>query len=298
MCNCRAGATNAIPGLAEAYVDSAPIIIFSGQVDYKQTTHKTKLKNIRTFGTAEINIIPIVKPLTKYCEILKNPNDVDYVLNKALHIAKSARPGPVWIDVPLNVQKAKINKKKLKKYKIISDKKYKNKKKISQILKYLEKSKRPIILCGGGVRSSNTFKNLKKIINLKKIPTFFSRAAQDLCSHDDKFIFGLAGIKGSRYCKKIMTESDLIISLGCRFAPQLVGHEFNVFKKAKVVSIDITEDELNKKGVKIDLKVNLDLRVFIPLFLKELMKNKEIKNFLEWNKYCEKKKKVLISIKS
>ena len=121
------GATNAIPGLAEAYVDSAPIIIFSGQVDYKQTTHKTKLKNIRTFGTAEINIIPIVKPLTKYCEILKNPNDVDYVLNKALHIAKSARPGPVWIDVPLNVQKAKINK-KLKKYKITQIKNIKIKK--------------------------------------------------------------------------------------------------------------------------------------------------------------------------
>jgi len=144
-----------------------------------------------------------------------------------------------------------------------------------------------MILCGGGVRSSNTFKILKKIINLKKIPTFFSRAAQDLCSHNDKYIFGLAGIKGSRFCKKIMMESDLVISLGCRFAPQLVGHEFNVFKKAKVISVDIIKDELNKKGIKIDLKVNLDLKYFMPLFLKGLKNNKEIKHFLEWNKYCE-----------
>ena len=111
------GATNAIPGLAEAYVDSAPIIVISGQVDFKQTTNSTKLKNIRTFGTAEIDIIPIVKPLTKYCEILKNPNDVEYVFKKAIDIAQSGRPGPVWIDIPLNVQRAKINFAKLKKYK-------------------------------------------------------------------------------------------------------------------------------------------------------------------------------------
>ena len=111
------GATNALPGLAEAYVDSAPIMVISGQVDYKQTTHSTKLKNIRTFGTAEINIIPIVRPLTKYAEIIKNPNDVKYVLEKAFFLAKNGRPGPVWIDVPLDVQKKVINVKNLKAFK-------------------------------------------------------------------------------------------------------------------------------------------------------------------------------------
>ena len=112
------GATNAIPGLAEAFVDSAPILVISGQVDLKQTTYNTKLKNIRTFGTAEINIIPIIRPLTKYAEIIKNPNDIRYILEKAFFIAQDQRPGPVWIDVPLNVQKAKINFRKLRKYKI------------------------------------------------------------------------------------------------------------------------------------------------------------------------------------
>ena len=110
------GATNAIPGLAEAFVDSAPILVISGQVDLKQTTYNTKLKNIRTFGTAEINIIPIVKPLTKYAEIIKNPKDVKYILEKAFFIAQDQRPGPVWIDIPLNIQKSKINVKKLKKF--------------------------------------------------------------------------------------------------------------------------------------------------------------------------------------
>ena len=103
------GATNALPGLAEAYVDSSPIVILSGQVDYKQTTHSTNSKKIRSFGTAEINIIPIVKPLTKYAEIIKNPLDVKYIIQKAFHLASSGRKGPVWIDIPLNVQKAKID---------------------------------------------------------------------------------------------------------------------------------------------------------------------------------------------
>ena len=286
------GATNAIPGLAEAYVDSAPIIVFSGQVDYKQTTNSTNLKNIRTFGTAEIDIIPIVKPLTKYCEILKNPNDVDFVLNKAIDLALSGRPGPVWIDVPLNVQRAKINFKKLKKYKKRKNKII-NKKEIDKVVKSLTSSKRPLIVCGGGVKSSNTFQNLKKIINLKKIPTFFSRAASDLCSHDDKFIYGLAGIKGSRYCKKIMMESDLIIGLGCRFSPQLVGHEFDVFKKAKVIAVDITKEEMKKKGIKIDIKINCDLKYFLPKLLKKLSNNKKIKQFNYWNSYCQKIKNTL-----
>jgi acetolactate synthase-1/2/3 large subunit len=82
------GATNAIPGLAEAFVDSAPILVISGQVDLKQTTYNTKLKNIRTFGTAEINIIPIIRPLTKYAEIIKNPNDIRYILEKLFLLHK------------------------------------------------------------------------------------------------------------------------------------------------------------------------------------------------------------------
>ena len=111
------GATNALPGLAEAFVDSSPIVILSGQVDYKQTTHSTKSEKIRSFGTAEINIIPIVKPLTKYAEIIRNPLDVKYILEKAFFLATSGRQGPVWIDIPLNIQNTKINEKKLKSFK-------------------------------------------------------------------------------------------------------------------------------------------------------------------------------------
>jgi acetolactate synthase-1/2/3 large subunit len=286
------GATNAIPGLAEAFVDSAPILIISGQVDLKQTTYNTRLKNIRTFGTAEINIIPIVRPLTKYAEIIKNPNDVRYILEKAFFIAQDQRPGPVWIDVPLNIQKSKINFKKLKKFIKPTRKEKIKSKKYFKIIKYFNKCKKPILICGGGVKSSNTYKDLKKIINYLKIPVFFSRAAQDLDSHNKKYIFGQTGIKGSRFCKKIMTSADLILSLGCRLSPQLAGHNFEAFSNAKIIAVDVINDELKKKGAKIFLPINEDLKFFIPNFLKILKKNK-INNFKTWFSHCENLKNTM-----
>ena len=225
------GATNAIPGLAEAFVDSAPILVISGQVDLKQTTYNTKLKDIRTFGTAEINIIPIIKPLTKYAEIVKNPNDIKYILEKAFYTALDKRPGPVWIDIPLNIQKSEIDLKNLKSFKKEKIKSNNNKKKIKKIINFLNFKKKPIIICGGGVKASDTYNQIKKIAKLKKIPIFFSRAAQDLDNHNQNLIMGIAGIKGSRYCKKIMQEADLVLGFGCRFSPQLVGHEFEVFNQ-------------------------------------------------------------------
>lgn len=292
------GATNAIPGLAEAFVDSAPILIISGQVDLKQTTYNTKLKNIRTFGTAEINIIPIIKPLTKYAEIIKNPNEIKYVLEKAFFIAQDGRPGPVWIDIPLNIQKAEINLKNLRSFKKLKYfKSNKNDQKINKIFSLLQQTKKPIIICGGGVKYSMTYEYLKKFAKMKKIPIFFSRACQDLDNHEDNLIMGLAGIKGSRYCKKIMTESDLVLGFGCRFAPQLVGHEFDVFKNAKVVSIDVSKDEMSKKGIKIDLQINDDLKYFLPNFVSKIMRQKNINKFNDWLIYCNRLKRELDIVK-
>ena len=112
------GATNALPGLAEAYVDSTPIIVISGQVEKKFTSDNYKKINLRTLGTAEFSITRILKNITKYSKKLINPNDTQYEIEKAIHIAKSGRPGPVWIEIPLDIQSAKINKKKLRKFKI------------------------------------------------------------------------------------------------------------------------------------------------------------------------------------
>lgn len=283
------GSTNAVPGLSEAYVDSSPVLILSGQVDLKHTTIKTKLKKIRTFGTAEINIEPIVKPLTKYAKTIFDPNEIKYHLEKAYHECISGRPGPVWLDIPLDVQSAKINLKKMKGYSVKKEKKYNFNRSIQKIQKYLSKSKKPIIVCGQGVKTSKTFKLLYQKFSKKlRIPIFFTRAANDLCSHKNELILGLAGIKGSKYCKNIMTQSDLVLNFGSRLAPQFVGHSFEAFKRAKIVSVDIEKDELFKKGCPIDLKICANLKFFIPELTK-YFKNEKKLIFSEWSKYCENK---------
>ena len=111
------GATNSVPGLAEAWVDSAPIMIFSGQVEKKQTTNYLKIKNLRTYGTAEINIVPIVKPLTKFAAVINNANDIKYLLEKAFYFCTNGRTGPVWLDIPLDIQSKIIDINKLKSFK-------------------------------------------------------------------------------------------------------------------------------------------------------------------------------------
>ena len=284
------GATNALPGLAEAFVDSSPIVILSGQVDYKQTTHSTQSNKIRSFGTAEINIIPIVKPLTKYAEIIKNPRDVRYILEKAFHLADSGRKGPVWIDIPLNIQKTEINEKKLRSFKVKNNininSKTKLKNNLEKIFKLIQKSHFPILIVGHGVKQSGKISEIKKIINILKIPVIFTRFTNDLVSHDKKFIYGISGIKATKFTKKIMNKADLAISFGCRFSPQFVGHEFKALSKAKVISVDIEKDELNKKGQKIDYPLNYDLKDFLPIFLKFFNK-KKLKNFNLWNNHCK-----------
>ena len=287
------GPTNAVPGLAEAFVDSSPVVVFSGQVDRKHTTIGTKLKNIRTFGTAEINIIPIVKPLTKYAVSIKNEKEIRYVLEKAFYEAQNNRPGPVWIDIPLDIQNKKIIPSKLISFS--KPKKFKNnvkkiKKSVQEIISRVYLAKKPIFVCGQGVKISDTFKQIYNISKKKNIPIFFTRAAQDLCSHAKYNILGQAGIKGTSYCKRIMTQSDLVISFGSRMAPQFAGHNFEAFKNAEVVMVDIEKDELSKKGIRIKQKVNFDLKDFIPVFSKIILKDKKI-NFKEWSRYCNSLKK-------
>ncbi|KKT73023.1 MAG: Thiamine pyrophosphate protein central region [Microgenomates group bacterium GW2011_GWA2_44_7] len=169
------GSTNAVPGLAEAWVDSAPVIVISGQVDKKHTTNYSNLPNLRTFGTAEIDIIPIIKPITKYSVMITKPESIRYHLEKAYFLATSDRPGPVWIDVPQDVQYALINPKKLKGFKPIKAKASYLNKQIKQVLKYLILSKKPLIVAGQGIRQSEAISDFKKLISTLNIPFTLTR---------------------------------------------------------------------------------------------------------------------------
>ena len=286
------GATNAIPGLAEAYVDSAPIVIISGTVEKKFTADDYKNLNIRTLGTAEFSVTRILKGITKYSVSLKNPKNCLYEMQKAIHIAKTGRPGPVWVEVPLDVQSMKIlDVKKLKKF-IIKKKGYKkNISKIKSIVNQINHSKKPVFIIGNGLKQSNQLQNFLKILKKTKIPFVSSRFANDLITHDNKLNMGLLGIKGSLHTKELMDKCDLIISLGCRLAPTLcMGNPETFAKKAKIISINNDSEELKLQLRKIDIKIKSDLQNILP-DLEKYIKNKPIKSFAQWVEECSNLKK-------
>ena len=136
------------------------------------------------------------------------------------------------------------------------------------------------------MHQSNTASLLKRLILKAKIPVIFSRFAQDMFSHDDKYIFGQAGIKGSKYCRHIMNSCDLVLSLGCRLAPQFVGLNFEAFDKAEIIMVDIDKAEIDKLGDSVDYSINSDVK----LFLEEINNKSSDINFPSWDNwinYCD-----------
>jgi acetolactate synthase-1/2/3 large subunit len=281
------GATNALPGLAEAYVDSAPIIVISGQVEKKFSSDTYKKTFFRTLGTAEFSITRVLKDLTKYCVTIKDPYKCLYEIQKCLYLCRSGRPGPVWIEVPLDVQSYKIkNVKKLKKFspKLLRRQNYFHKIKI--LIKLLFSSKKPIFIIGNGVKQSNTKNEFIKLSKKLSIPFLTSRFANDLYSYDVKENMGLSGIKGTLFSKQILDEADLIISLGCRLAPTLVhGNPDNIRKNAQLISVNNDHNELNNPLYNFKISINSDLRTFFKNFNKLISKKKLIKNSL-WLNRC------------
>ena len=199
------GATNALPGLAEAYVDSAPIIILSGQVERKFTTDLYRNYNIRSFGIAEFSITEAIKKFTKYSVTITNPYNCLYELEKAIFLAQEGRKGPVWIEVPLDIQSYKINNtKKLKRFNL--PKKNTENFDLKKFFDYLKKSHKPIFIIGNGVKQSKANKTFSEINNILKIPFLTSRFAFDLYPYSKETNMGLVGIKGQSFNEKNIKE--------------------------------------------------------------------------------------------
>ncbi len=282
------GATNALPGLAEAYVDSAPIIVISGQVEKEFSSDNYKNIFFRTLGTAEFPITRVIKNITKYSVTLKNPYHCLYEIQKALYLSKSGRPGPVWIEIPLDVQSYKIRDvRKLKKFK----KPLTNNKNINvkNFIKLVNDSKNPLFIIGNGIKQSQTSKIFKSFSSYLKIPFLNSRFALDLFPYSLKENMGLLGIKGSLFGDKLIKKSDLIIAMGCRMAPTLsMGNPKKFFQNKKLISINNDKNELENPLYKIDLKIKAELKDFF-LLLNKYKKKFKIKDN-SWLKYCERTK--------
>lgn len=284
------GGTNAITGVYGAFVDSIGMIVLSGQVKLETTVSASKVP-LRQLGDQELDIIPVIKPITKFSKMITKPNDILYDLEKAIYLAKSGRPGPCWLDIPLDIQAAMVDVRKLKRY--VCPKEIENKtqfnNQLSKILLLIKKSKRPVIYCGSGIRLSGRYVYFLKLIDLLNIPVVSSFNSQDVIWEDHKLYIGKAGTVGDRPGNFAVQNSDLLLVLGSRLNIRQVSYNYKMFARAaKIIWVDVDKTELNKHTVKPYLKVHKNLNIFLPRFTQKI-KNK-LKLHEDWLKWCKKRK--------
>ena len=288
------GMINLIQGIACSYFDSIPTIHFSGAV---VTSQLRENKKIRQVGFQEMEVVDLVKPVTKYAVLLKNKNMIRYELEKLVYIATTGRPGPVLMDLPDDIQRANIDPKKLKKFNRPSEK---NKKIqfFNKFSKLIEKSKRPLVVFGNGIKVSKTEKELKKFIKLSRLPFIPTWACLDTLPGKKNNNAGSFGVAATRYGNFAIQNSDLLIVLGSRLPTQVTGSNLKSFApKAKKIVVDIDINELRRtRGLKIDMKINMDLKKFFYQVNKKIQPKKNledwISHFSKWQKkypVCEKK---------
>lgn len=288
------GATNAITGCLCAYMGSIPMLIFSGQVRYPLTVRAQKL-NLRTNGEQEYDICKSVESMTKYSVMIDNPYDIKYHLDKALFLAKNGRPGPTWLDIPLDVQGAMIETDDLKEF--IPNLDFYNQLKqiktdtIELIYDKLMKSKRPVICVGLGVRLANACPDLLILAETLNIPIITHMTTLDVVPNDHSLYAGRSGTTGDRSGNFVIQNSDFLISIGSRLSYKQTGYNHASWaKNAFKIMVDIDEEELKRKYLNIDLAIRCDAKTFIKSMLKFYQNNENIhlNNYDSWISQCKK----------
>lgn len=290
------GATNLITGIADAYYDSTPVIFITGQLN---SYEYNDIPNLRQYGFQETNIVDIVKPITKYAIQIKDANDIAYVLEKAVFEAYNNRPGPVLIDIPMNIQREEINIDELKHFKVEEQEKIDYTSIAKSIIEQINKSDRPILLLGNGIQNdTDGNKEINKLVNQLKIPVLYSMMAKSLLADDNPYNFGFMGTAyGQRYANIIgCKKNDLIVSLGCRMNGRTIGlkrKEFN--PNAQIIRIDIDENELKFKIHENDINYKCDVNQLIKEMNQQLNNLKVIEK-QEWLGVCNTIKEILQNI--
>ena len=285
------GGTNAVTGLCGAWQDSVPCLFISGQVKKKETTNNAKIPGLRQFGVQELDMIPIVKYACKYATTLNDPNKVKYEFEKAVHIAKSGRPGPVWIQIPMDVQSSIIDETKLNGFEHDDVIPTASDAEVDKIIKLLKKSKRPVIIAGQGIRISGAISLLEKFTSKFKIPVVTPFLGIDTIKSDLLQYVGKTGVKGDRPANFAMQNSDLIIAIGTSLHVTVIGYTYKHFaREAKKIVIDIDKKSHKKKTIDIDSFILSDAKKFFEKIIK-FTENETLNDYAKWIKQCNEWKK-------
>ncbi|PIR13739.1 acetolactate synthase [Candidatus Falkowbacteria bacterium CG11_big_fil_rev_8_21_14_0_20_39_10] len=278
------GGTNAITGVMGAWLDSIPMIVISGQV---KTETMGAGKILRQLGDQEINIVDIVRPITKYARTVLTPEDIRSTFEEAANIAMSDRPGPVWIDVPLDVQGAMVNPALLKPFvqtqsreELDADQLHKD---VQKVLTNIFQAKRPVLFIGNGVRLAHASDQILQLINLLKIPVLTGFAGFDIISSENPYFAGRPGTIGQRAGNFTLQNADSLLVIGSRLNIRMLGYNYQtIAREAFKMVVDIDKSELNKKTISPDMKLQYDAKEFIEEMINQLKSQKNKQEFTEW----------------
>ncbi len=262
------GGTNALTGLLAAWQDNVPVIFVSGQCKRKETVRNSGLR-LRQVGVQEADILPVVLPMTKYAVMVNDPQDIAFHLEKAAPLATTGRPGPVWIDVPMDVQGAPVDPAALRHFVPgpSADEGYKldpSQDEVDAVAGLLRGAKRPVVIAGQGIRLAGAVDAFRAFVEKHRLPVVASRLGIDLLPSDHPLFIGRIGNKGDRAGNFAVQNADAVLSIGGRLSVSSTGHEYHTFaREAKIAVVDIDPVEHRKNSVRIDRFVNADAKRFI-----------------------------------
>ncbi len=262
------GAVNALSGILGAWMDSLPMIVISGQV---RTQIMADFSKVRQMGPQESNLVDMARPVTKYAVSVKESSAIKYELEKAFYHAFEGRPGPVWLEIPLDIQSSEIDVATLKSFEAqkVKNPVYENK--VSELVQLIKKSKRPIVVAGNGVAIGHARQELVEFIEKYEVPVVMPYSAKDLLPETHPQNMGVFGTAGQRRANFAVQNSDLVIGLGAGFCISKVGFAYKGFApKAQKVIVDIDEAQVFHQILPADLGIVADAKEVLQGLLKAL----------------------------
>lgn len=289
------GGTNALTGVLGGWLDSIPMFVVSGQVRYdttvRYTSQFTEGLPLRAVGDQEYDIVKSVEPMTKYAVMLEDPNNIRYVLEKAWHLATTGRPGPVWVDIPVNFQGGFIETDDLIGYDPTEDDKLLPPEVsddiIEMVLSKIKNAKRPVFHAGYGIRLSGGYDVFREVAEKLNIPVVTYWNAIDLIETDNPLYCGRAGNMGDRAGNFAIQNADLILAVGTRISIRQVGYNWQTWaREAEVIMVDIDKAEMKKHTIHVDMPVWADAKDFLTKL--NAAANDKVNKSEEWLSTCQR----------
>lgn len=254
------GATNTVTGIAGAFLDSAPVVFITGQSRTTLTVRGVNIKDLRMMGNFEVDIVSIVSPITKYAAFVDKAENILYELEKAYALAKSGRPGPVLLDIPLDIQGSMVDESQLRHYDELAEESIIDKEGFAILAEQIKNSKRPLIIAGNGIRVAGQVAAFRELIHHMKIPVVATQLANDVMPYTDEYYVGKPGLRGDRAGNFATQTADLVISIGCSLHITTTGYEPEHFApNAFKVEIDIDSAVLEKNKAISQLQIKSDV---------------------------------------